>query len=317
MPRLLVLGGSGMLGHKIFQRLQRDFSDTYCTLRGEAAAGSFDGIPLFETERVLWGVDVLRTDAFHALLRRLRPDVIVNCIGVIKQRSAAKDAIPNIRINALLPHELAELCAEWHGRLIHFSTDCVFNGRCGSYREDDQSDAEDLYGRSKFLGEVSVPNAVTLRTSIVGHELTEHRSLLDWFLSQKKGATVRGFRRVIYSGITTNEMANVVTMIIRDLPGLSGLFQVAAEPITKYDLLALVRKAYGLDVTLEPDDRELSDRSMNGEKFRDATGWRAPSWPEMIRELAADPTPYEEWGALVLHTGGERDRETCSKTRRS
>ena len=317
MPRVLVLGGGGMLGHKLFQRLQRDFGDTCCTLRSEARAGPFDGIPLFEGERVLSGVDVLRTDAFHALLRHLKPDVIVNCVGVIKQRAAANAAIPNIRINSLLPHELAQLCAEWFGRLIHFSTDCVFSGRCGSYRESDQSDADDLYGRSKFLGEVTAPNTVTLRTSIIGRELTEHKSLLDWFLSQKKGATVRGFRRVIYSGITTNEMANVVTMIIRDFPGLSGLFQVAAEPITKYELLALVREAYGLDMILEPDDRELSDRSMNGEKFRDATGWRAPTWPAMIRELADDPTPYEEWGASVLHTGGERDRETCSKTRRS
>ena len=316
MPRLLVLGGGGMLGHKIFQALQRDFSDTYCTLRRDAIAGALDDISLFESGRVLRGVDVLRADVLHALLRKLRPDVIVNCVGVIKQRAAAS-AIPSIRINALLPHELAELCAEWHGRLIHFSTDCVFSGRCGHYQENDPSDAEDLYGKSKFLGEVTASNALTLRTSIIGRELAEHRSLLDWFLSQKNGTTVRGFRRVIYSGITTNEMANVVTMIIRELPTLSGLFQVAAEPISKYDLLALVRDAYGLDITLEPDDGEMSDRSMNGKKFREATGWRAPSWPVMVRELAADPTPYREWGTSVLCARGEGNQETCSKTRRS
>jgi dTDP-4-dehydrorhamnose reductase len=317
MPRLLVLGGSGMLGHKIFQRLKRDCTAAYCTLHTQAKAGSFHGIPLFDDERVVWGVDVLRTVAFHALLRRLRPDVIVNCIGIIKQRASANATIPSIRINALLPHELAELCSEWQGRLIHFSTDCVFSGQCGHYREDDRSDAEDLYGRSKFLGEVIAPNTVTLRTSIIGRELAEHMSLLDWFLSQKKGATVRGFRKVIYSGITTNEMANVVTMMIRDLPTLSGLFQVVAEPITKYALLALVRDAYRLDIKLEPDDREVSDRSMNGEKFSTATGWRAPPWSTMVRELADDPTPYAEWGVSVLCTTAEGDRETCSETRRS
>src|SRR5579862_5582176 len=199
-----------MLGHKIFQRLQCDFADTYCTLHKDATAPPFDRISLFQSERVLGGVDVMRTDAFHALLRGLKPDVIVNCIGVVKQRAAAKVAIPSIRINALLPHELAELCAEWHGRLIHFSTDCVFSGRRGNYREDDPPDADDLYGRSKFLGEVAAPNTITLRTSIIGRELTGHIALLDWFLAHK-GTSVRGFRRVIYSGITTNEMADVVT----------------------------------------------------------------------------------------------------------
>jgi dTDP-4-dehydrorhamnose reductase len=288
-----------MLGHKIFQRLQRDYAETYCTLHKPITASPYNRIPFFQGERVLGGIDVLHTGPFHALLRRLRPDVIVNCIGVIKQRAEGNAAIPNIRLNALLPHELAALCAEWHGRLIHFSTDCVFSGRTGNYREDSRSDAGDLYGRSKFLGEVAAPNAITLRTSFVGRELTEHVSLLDWFLSQR-GTTVRGFRRVIYSGITTNEMANVVKTIIRDLPVLSGLFQVVSERITKYELLALVREAYGLDINLEPDDLEVSDRSMNGEKFREATGWRAPSWPDLVRELAADPTPYGEWGASVL-----------------
>jgi dTDP-4-dehydrorhamnose reductase len=204
-------------------------------------------------------------------------------------------AIPSIRINALMPHELAELCAEWAGHLIHFSTDCVFSGRKGKYTEDDPPDAEDLYGKSKFLGEVTAPNAITLRTSIIGRELTEHRSLLDWFLSQN-GGSARGFRRVIYSGITTNEMANVVTMLVRDLPALSGTFQVASDPISKFELLTLIRDAYRLDIEMTPDDREVSDRSMIGQRFTDASGWRAPSWPEMVRELAADATPYEAWG---------------------
>jgi dTDP-4-dehydrorhamnose reductase len=167
------------------------------------------------------------------------------------------------------------------------------------YSEDDPSDAGDLYGKSKFLGEVEAHNAVTLRTSIIGRELTEHRSLLDWFLS-RNGTTVRGFRRVIYSGITTNEMASVVARIISDCPRLYGRFQVTSEPISKYELLSLIRRAYDLDITIEPDDEEVCDRSMRGDRFAAATGWRAPAWPEMVRRLATDETPYAEWGIRLF-----------------
>jgi len=235
------------------------------------------------------------------------PEVIVNCVGIIKQRPEAHSAIPSILINSLFPHRLAEAADAWGGRVIHFSTDCVFSGRKGGYREGDPPDAEDLYGRSKLLGEIAGPNAITLRTSIIGRELTQHRSLLDWFLSQE-GRKVRGFQRVIYSGITTNEMANVVTRIIADFPKLSGLFQVASDPISKYDLLELIREAYRLEIAIDPDDREVSDRSMCGDKFREAVGWQAPSWPKMVREMAADPTPYREWGSIRPLKGIERER---------
>ena len=302
--RILVLGGGGMLGHKLFQQVSGTHPETWCTIRGTTDKPPLQAVELFQSNQVISSVDVLQPATLRDLLRRLRPHVIVNCVGVIKQRDAAKAAIPTIRINALLPHELAELCLEWGGRLIHFSTDCVFSGRRGNYRETDVTDAEDLYGRTKYLGEVVAPNAVTLRTSIIGREISEHRSLLDWFLFQHSRA-VRGFRRVIYSGITTNEMAKVVAMIINDYPQLSGLFQVVSEPISKYDLLSLVRDAYQVPTIVEPYDGEVSDRSMCGDKFHEATGWRAPSWPEMIAALAADPTPYAAWSAATVPTPAE------------
>lgn len=292
---IVVLGGAGMLGHKLFQALRERFPGTTATTREDVHAPPLSSVTLLSGSDVLSGVDVVDFDALRARLERLAPAVIVNCIGVIKQRDEAKSPISSITLNALFPHRLAEAAEAWGGRVIHFSTDCVFSGRRGNYREGDPSDAEDLYGRSKFLGEVAAPNAITLRTSIIGRELTEHRSLLDWFLSQK-GKKARGFRRVIYSGITTNEMANVVSLIIRSFPTLSGLFQVVSDPITKYDLLLLIREAYELDVEVEPDDREVSNRSMCGEKFHEATGWRSPAWPDMVAAMAADPTPYEAWG---------------------
>ena len=295
---IVVLGGAGMLGHKLFQILRERFPGTIATTRENVHVPPLSGVTLLAGSDVLTGVDVVDFDALRTRLERLAPDVIVNCVGVIKQRDEAKRAIPSITLNALFPHRLAEATGAWGGRVIHFSTDCVFSGRRGNYREEDASDADDLYGRSKFLGEVATSNAITLRTSIIGRELTEHRSLLDWFLSQK-GRKVRGFRKVIYSGITTNEMANVVSLIIRSFSTLSGLFQVVSEPISKYDLLVLIRETYGLEADIEPDDQDVSDRSMYGGKFHQATGWRAPSWPDMVRALAADPTPYEDWQGMV------------------
>jgi dTDP-4-dehydrorhamnose reductase len=288
-----------MLGHKVFQTLRERFPGTIATTRGSVAKLPLSRVSLLQGSDVVSGIDASDFESLRVRLREWQPDVTVNCVGLIKQRDAAKSAVPSITINSLLPHRLAETAAEWGGRIIHFSTDCVFSGRKGMYAEDDLSDAEDLYGRSKYLGEVGTSNAVTLRSSIIGRELTEHRSLLDWFLS-RNGTTVRGFRRVVYSGITTNEMATVVTRIISDHPGLSGTFHVASVPISKFALLSLIRDAYNLDITIEPDDGELCDRSMRPDRFADATGWRAPSWPEMVRRLAADPTPYAGWGIRIF-----------------
>jgi dTDP-4-dehydrorhamnose reductase len=233
-------------------------------------------------------------NALEATLSALRPDYVVNCVGVIKQRTEAISPIPSITINSLLPHKLAQMAARWGGRIIHFSTDCVFSGKRGWYTEEDPSDAEDLYGRSKFLGEVVVANALTLRTSIIGRELVEHRSLLDWFLAQNH-KTVHGYRRVIYSGVTTNYLAELVASIIQEQPELNGLYQVTTEPISKYDLLCRLREAYGLDVWIEPDDLVVSDRSMRCDKLRAAINYQCPAWAVLARQLADDNTPYGAW----------------------
>jgi dTDP-4-dehydrorhamnose reductase len=232
--------------------------------------------------------------ALEAVLSALRPEYVINCVGVIKQRAEAVSAIPSITINSLLPHQLARMSERWGGRVIHFSTDCVFSGKRGKYVEEDLSDAEDLYGKSKSLGEVACENALTLRTSIIGRELSEHRSLLDWFLGRNH-TTTGGYHKVIYSGVTTNHLAELVAAIIADHPELNGLYQVASDPITKYDLLGLVRDAYKLDIRIEPNDREVSDRSMKCEKLRQAIGYQCPDWPELVRQLAEDKTPYKDW----------------------
>jgi dTDP-4-dehydrorhamnose reductase len=291
---ILILGGTGMLGHKLFQHFMLRFRGTLCTMHRRASDSPYNRIAIFQSLQAIEEIDVLDFNRLSHLLLRLKPDFIVNCIGVIKQRYEASSYISAVTVNSLLPHQLAELCAKWGGRLIHFSTDCVFSGRQGMYKEDDISDAEDLYGKTKFLGETTEANALTIRTSIIGRELTNHRSLLDWFLSNK-GGRVRGYRKSIYSGVTTNHLAEVVADIILHHPLLQGVYQVASEPIRKYDLLCLLREAYALDVAIDPVDGEDVNRSMDGSRLRGAIGYVCPPWSTLVQQLAADPTPYEQW----------------------
>jgi len=293
--RIVVIGGTGMLGHKLFQILQTSYPDTIATTLEDVTQPPFHRVDLLQGDDVIRGVDVTDFDGLHGVLADLRPDYIINCVGIVKQRDEARLAVPSIMINALLPHKLAQFAAEWGGRIIHPSTDCVFSGKKGNYAEDDPSDAEDLYGKTKYLGELhDAENGLTLRTSIIGRELVSHKSLLDWFLAQS-GKTIYGYKRVIYSGVTTIQFAHVVALIIEHHPTLHGLYQLVAAPIVKYDLLMMLKEAYGIDVTILPDDTTVSDRSMRGDKLYSMTGYVSPTWPELITELASDPTCYEHW----------------------
>ena len=280
--RILILGGAGMLGHRLVADLKKDF-EVWATLRGSLRA--YEQYELFDPARTLSGIDVLNADAVTEVMARVRPDVVINCIGIIKQLASAKDPLLSVSINSLLPHRLHRLCQASGARLIHFSTDCVFSGRTGHYTEDDPSDALDLYGRSKFLGETAGEGALTIRSSIIGHELQSATGLIEWFLSQR-GGKVQGYRQAIYSGFTTIEMARIVRMMLTAHPEVSGTVQVSAEPINKYDLLTLVRRAYDLAIEVVPDDTVRIDRSLDSSRFRGVTGYTPPSWPHMIEEMA-------------------------------
>jgi len=295
--RVLVLGADGMLGHKVLQVLSRmDGAHVFGTIRGALTEPFYSRIPLFDPKRTVENVDVMHSDALRDLLDRIRPSFVVNCVGIIKQRDSAQMPIPSIALNALLPHLLAEWCLQWDGRVVHFSTDCVFSGRRGGYKEDDPSDAEDLYGKSKYLGEVSTTNALTLRTSIIGRELANFRSLLEWFLGQR-GRRIQGYRRAIYSGVTTNYMAHLVARIISERPQLHGLYHVTSAPLSKLELLCRLRDAYCLNIEIEPVDGEVCDRSMRGDRFVADTGYVTPSWEELVEQLVNDTTPYDRWRA--------------------
>jgi dTDP-4-dehydrorhamnose reductase len=285
--KILVLGASGMLGHKLCQAAAERF-DAVATFRSASAGQLARALGVAD-----WLAPVLAEDigTVRRVLDERRPDVAVNCVGVVKQLAEAKDPVTSISVNALFPHLLARECRGRGIRLIHVSTDCVFSGKQGRHKESDLSDASDLYGRTKFLGEVDAPGCLTLRTSMIGRELHGSHGLIEWFLSQR-GKSVRGFRRAIFSGLTTQELSRVICRVIESHPDLEGLYHVAAEPISKYDLLSLIRGVYGLEVRIEPDDSFVCDRSLDGSRFREATGYSAPSWPEMIAAMRDDPTPY-------------------------
>jgi dTDP-4-dehydrorhamnose reductase len=283
--KVLILGATGMLGHVLFKEMSRHNKfDFYATARGK---GGFNHWFLPELlNKIIPGVDADNFGSLESAIKKINPDIVINCIGIIKQLPSAKDPITAITINSLLPHQLAKICSEVGARLIHISTDCVFDGAKGNYTENDQSNATDLYGRTKFLGEVDYPHAVTLRTSIIGHELKGKLSLIDWFLAQEE--KVRGFTKAIYTGFPTIEFARIISDYVIPHPELHGLYQVSAAPISKYDLLKLVARRYNKEIDIEPYDDFRLDRSLDSTLFRSVTGYVPPSWEELVDNMYQD-----------------------------
>jgi len=281
--RILILGGDGMLGHQLLKSWQMRH-EVRVTLRGEPECYRHYG--LFHDDNTFYGVDVRRFDRVEKAICDFSPDAVVNAVGIVKQRTEAQDAIASIEVNALLPHRLSNLCARMGTRLVQISTDCVFSGNKGMYREGDLEDARDLYGRTKLLGEVREgKHVVTLRTSIIGLELARKKSLIEWFLAQR--GRVKGFTRAIYSGFTTLEMARIIELVLCEHISLSGLWHVASEPIRKFDLLDRLAKLLGRqDIKLEAEDAFQCDRSLDASRFNMYTGYLPPSWDAMLKELA-------------------------------
>lgn len=279
--KILILGVTGMLGNAMFRLLCRDSGhEVFGSARSGSALRYFDESL---ARQIVTGVDVESHDSLVRAFGAVQPDVVINCIGLVKQLSDANDPLQAVPINSLLPHRLAALCKVASARLVHISTDCVFSGAKGGYLESDFPDAYDLYGRSKLLGEVDYPHAVTLRTSIIGHELAGARSLLCWFLAQQ--GPVKGFTKAVFSGLPTNELARVIRDVVLPKPELHGLHHVASKPIDKYSLLGLVADVYGKAIEIVPDDSLIIDRSLSAERFRMATGYVAPEWPELVQKM--------------------------------
>jgi len=279
--RVLVLGASGMLGSAVLRVMAEDRQlEVVASVRSHVAKQL---LAPDLASRIIVAGDLENHDVMVRLFSETRPQLVVNCIGLVKQLAEADDPLLAIPINALLPHRLARLCGIAGCRLVHVSTDCVFSGAKGAYTEDDFPDAQDLYGRSKLLGEVCYANAITLRTSVIGHELASSHGLIDWFLSRQGHCT--GYTRAIFSGLPTFVLARIIRDILLPRPELAGVYHVAAAPIGKFDLLRLVADVYGKDIDIAPDARLVIDRSLNADRFAAATGYRAPAWPELIATM--------------------------------
>lgn len=280
--RVLILGASGMLGSAVLDVFSQDqLLETFGTLR---SASSLKFFPKSQHPRLLTNIDVLDADCLVRTLGQVRPDVVINCVGLIKQLADANDPLVALPLNTLFPHKLSHLCDLAGIRLIHISTDCVFSGRKGMYSELDDSDCTDLYGKSKYLGELhNSKHAITLRTSIIGHELNSQVSLIDWFLSQ--GSTVKGYTKAIFSGFPTVELAFIIKDLVLPKPELSGLYHVAAEPISKFDLLQMTAAVYGKKCDITADDSVVIDRSLDSSRFAAATGYESPGWNDLIVKM--------------------------------
>jgi len=277
--KVLILGCTGMLGHTLLSRLSEDSDlDVYGTARSSSQLDEW--FPSKVINKIRTNVDVDNFETVTEAFASIQPDVVINCIGLIKQLPTAKEPLLAISLNSLLPHRIASMCKTTGARMIHISTDCVFNGKKGNYMESDPSDATELYGRSKFLGEVEYPHCVTLRTSIIGHELKGKFGLVEWFLDQKN--RVNGYANAIYTGFTTDELTKIIRDYVLPNKELFGVYHVSSDPVSKYDLLKLVAERYGMKIEINRDEEFSLNRSLDSTRFKSITAYRSPSWPELI-----------------------------------
>ena len=282
---VLILGSTGMLGHSLFRALSKDSSlKVYGTVRQKSSMSLFEKK---ERGRLISGIDIRDINAVAKLIKKIKPNVVINAIGIIKQLDSANDPLQILPINSLFPHQLAILCNQVNARLILLSTDCVFSGKKGNYSETDHSDCTDLYGRSKHLGEIhDQPHVLTIRTSGIGHELRGGEGLLSWFLRQKNSVT--GFSNAIYSGLPSVELANIIRNYIFPNENLHGLYQISANPISKYDLLRLIAKVYEKKILIKKSGKVKIDRSLNSTRFSKKTGYKIKPWEQLIYEMHQD-----------------------------
>jgi len=275
--KVLVLGASAMVGSGVFRELSKVKEyEVYGTVRDMSVKSSLNG----PRAQLIGGCDLSDGDRVAELLDTLSPHVVINCVGITKHHSSSEDIVEMININALLPHRIVKLCEQIGARVIHISTDCVFSGERGFYSEEDTCDAKDFYGRSKALGEVLNRKSVTLRTSLIGHEIRTRYGLLEWFLSQK--TFCEGFTRAIFSGLPVIEFARIIRDIVIPHDNLSGIYHVAAQPISKYDLLSTIASIYGKEIEIRRNENLIINRSLCAEKFQRETGYIPPSWEELI-----------------------------------
>jgi dTDP-4-dehydrorhamnose reductase len=289
--KVLILGSTGMLGHKLHQVLTKTF-EVAGTVRSKC--DSLDRYGFFHKSDVLPDIDAGKIPTVEKAIDKTKPNVVINCIGIIKSRKEAQDRLPSIQINTLFPHQLYKICRKRDIRLIHISTDCVFSGKIGNYQETDIADAEDIYGKTKYLGEIAEEGTLTIRTSIIGRELSTTNNLVEWFISNG-GKQVQGYTNAIFNGFPTMCFAQIIAKVIADTPKLSGLYHISSEPISKYKLLTLIRDKMSIDIDIEEYPHYYCNRSLDSSLYRSKSGFKPHSWEDMIDEFVIDAQQYRQW----------------------
>jgi dTDP-4-dehydrorhamnose reductase len=284
--KILILGGNGMIGHKMYQFIANKYVETWVTLRKDFASYEYNSI--YDKTKVIDNFDLSNFENINEELNKLMPNVIINASGITIRRGVETCISNTVKINSALPHFLNEWVIKNNKRLIHFSTDCVFSGHKGDYLENDISDAYDIYGQSKALGEVNnSSNTLTLRGSMIGRELENKTELLEWFLLQTN-ESILGYSKVIYSGITTIKMAEIVLVLLEKFPMLSGVFNVSSVPLSKFELLNLFEKEFKIGSNIISDDSKVSNKNLLSDKFFSSTNISIPNWNNMIIQLRED-----------------------------
>ena len=279
--KILILGGTGMLGHTLTKVLEREtVHEIYVTVRGSSHEEESGG----DSNKYVKSLDATNFKEIENLLVSLNPDLVINCIGVIKQVDQLIEKFQTIQLNSLLPHKIQKVCEDINAKFIHISTDCVFSGKRGNYSEEDFEDCYDLYGRSKLLGEVGDKrNTITLRTSIIGHELRGQVSLLEWFLSQTESC--KGFTNAIFSGFPTVILSRIIKDFLIDAEDMYGIYHVSSHPISKYELLEKISRVYSKEIDILKDEELHIDRTLNSSSFKDKTNFRPQDWDDMIESM--------------------------------
>ena len=279
--KIIVLGASGLIGSYMFRELSKTF-ETFGTIRKSKI--KYKDIALFKSNKIIDNIDILNLDNLNKLLESLKPNIIVNCIGVTK-RKISDNLLDVIKINSIFPHELVKWGLINSARIIHFSTDCVFNGLTGNYNEKSNTNAFDIYGKTKALGEIQYDNCLTIRSSFIGRELFDKTELLEWVISNN-GKKIKGFKKTMYSGVSALFLSKFIKNIINDHIKLNGLFQLSTDiPISKYDLICLIRDCFDLNIEIIPENNKYHCPTLDNSKLKNKMNFEIPSWKEMLVEL--------------------------------
>ena len=278
---VLIFGVNGMLGNTLFS-----YFSEMTSINVIGILRDINKLPIdfkYQKSKNIFTFEFINESNLKKILCKFNPKVVINCVGIVKRHPDSENPRISILINSLFPHLLNEACSLINAKLIHISTDCVFSGKDGFYNEKDYPDSNDLYGRTKLLGEVITNNAITLRTSYIGRELVTERGLLSWFIAQKK--TIKGFSKAVFSGLPTVEIARIINEFVIPNKNLNGLYHLSSNPIDKFTLLNLINSTYKLNKKIEKDSEYIINRSLDSTRFREATGYKPLEWEKAIRVM--------------------------------